>query len=233
MSRSNSRVPTVRVPAPLAPYVAEFTDELTLHGYTPSTQVGHLRVMAHLSKWLRGRQLGVADLTVERVEEYLAGRRSRGYSSFRTARSLTPLLGVLAAHGAPVNSPQAGAGDPHRDGCVAGRLRAFPARGTGPGGLDGRRVCVAGRPVSGRPPRSVGGDTGRGQRGGVADGADGVGDLGADAGACAALAAAVCAPDRAGRDGPVRGCAAGDRPPPLVAAAGHRPGRCGCAAGRM
>ncbi len=107
MSRSKRKV---RVAGPLVRYAVELTDELTARGYAPATRIGHLQVMAHLSKWLRARQLGVADLTAERVVEYLAGRRSRGYSSFCTARSLNPLLGVLAAHGAPVNSPPAAPG---------------------------------------------------------------------------------------------------------------------------
>ena len=73
MSRSKRKV---RVAGPLVRYAVELTDELTARGYAPATRIGHLQVMAHLSKWLRARQLGVADLTAERVVEYLAGRRS-------------------------------------------------------------------------------------------------------------------------------------------------------------
>jgi integrase/recombinase XerD len=107
MPRSKNTLPTVRVTGPLAPYVAEFTRGLTERGYAPATQIGHLQVMSHLSKWMQHRQLGVRDANDELVEEYLASRRAGGYSSFRTRSRLTQLLAVLAAAGAPVNSAPA------------------------------------------------------------------------------------------------------------------------------
>jgi len=108
MPRSKAKVPTVRVTGPLAPYAAEFTHELTARGYAPSTRTGHLRVMTHLSRWLQARQLSVTDLSTEWVEEYLAGRGTAGYSSFRTRAGLARLLGVLASHGAPLHPTPAG-----------------------------------------------------------------------------------------------------------------------------
>ncbi|MGH3516127.1 MAG: tyrosine-type recombinase/integrase [Haloechinothrix sp.] len=61
--------------------------------------------MTHLSKWMAAHQLAVAELTAERVEQYLDQRRSHGYATFRTRPSLAPLLEVLAAVGAPLNEP--------------------------------------------------------------------------------------------------------------------------------
>lgn len=107
MTSSKSKVPTVRVTGPLAPYATEFTRCLTQRGYRPSTCVGHLQVMAHLSRWLQDRQLGVRELNTQRVEEYLAERRARCYSSFRTRARVAPLLEVLAGHGAGVDPPPA------------------------------------------------------------------------------------------------------------------------------
>ena len=71
MSRPKSRVIAVRVVGPLAPYARQFTSLLAERGYTPLSRVSQLQVMVHLSKWLRGRGLDVADLTFERVDEYL------------------------------------------------------------------------------------------------------------------------------------------------------------------
>jgi integrase/recombinase XerD len=107
MPRSKNTLPTVRVTGPLAPYATEFRLGLTKRGYTPSTQIGHLQVMAHLSKWMQHRELGVPDVNAELVQEYLANRCAGGYSSFRTPSRMAQLLAVLAAAGAPVNSAPA------------------------------------------------------------------------------------------------------------------------------
>ena len=107
MPRSKTTLPTVRVTGPLAPYATEFIRGLTERGYAPATQIGHLQVMAHLSKWMQHRQLGVLDVNAELVEEYLTGRRAGGYSSFRTRSRLATLLAVLATGGAPLSSAPA------------------------------------------------------------------------------------------------------------------------------
>lgn len=105
MSQPKSKVITVRVVGPLEPYAGQFMGLLADRGYTPLTRVPHLQVMTHLSKWMATRQLGVAELTAARVEEYLDQRRGDGYATFRTRTRLAPLLDVLLAVGAPVNEP--------------------------------------------------------------------------------------------------------------------------------
>jgi hypothetical protein len=75
---------TVR--GPLAAYVAGFRDELLRLGYTPLTTAGHVRLMAHMSKWLAGRDLSASALTAPTVEEYFAQRRASGYVNERTPR---------------------------------------------------------------------------------------------------------------------------------------------------
>lgn len=100
MPRPKSKVKTVRVAGPMAPYASEFTRRLTERGYTPLTRTGQLRVMAHLGSWLQARGWDVAALTGERVDEYLSERCAQGYSSFCTRTSLTPLLDVLTECGA-------------------------------------------------------------------------------------------------------------------------------------
>lgn len=105
MSRPKSKVITVRVVGPLEPYAEQFMGLLAARGYTPLTRVPRMQVMTHLSKWMAAHQLGVAQLSAARVEEYLVQRRSDGYAVFRTRASLGPLLEVLAAAGAPLREP--------------------------------------------------------------------------------------------------------------------------------
>lgn len=106
MSKSKTRVQVVSVPGPLAAYAGEVESSLTEAGCTPWTRAAHLRVMAHLSRWLQAQQLDVQDLGPERIEAYLQQRRRCGYQGFCSRRSLTPMLSVLASLGLlPVQEP--------------------------------------------------------------------------------------------------------------------------------
>ena len=102
MTKTKSKVVAVREVGPLEPYAQQFRSLLAERGYTPLTRVSQLQVMVHLSMWLQARQLGVDDLSVARVDEYLAQRRAEGYSSFCSWASLRQLLDVLARCGAPL-----------------------------------------------------------------------------------------------------------------------------------
>ena len=53
MSRPRSKVVAVRVTGPLAPYAQQFRSLLAGRGFTPLSRVNQLRVMQHLSKWMR------------------------------------------------------------------------------------------------------------------------------------------------------------------------------------
>jgi integrase/recombinase XerD len=111
MSRPSSKVAKVGVSGPLAPFATPFKTRLSQLGYTPLTSVSLLRVMAHLSRWLGVNQLTVADLSTERIAEFLEERRGAGYTSGWSARSLAPLLdmldelGALPVAAAPPGSP--------------------------------------------------------------------------------------------------------------------------------
>ena len=84
---------TVR--GPLAAYAAGFRDELLRLGYTPLTAAGHVRLMAHLSRWLAGQGLSASALTASTVEAYFAQRRAARYVNERTPRALAPLVTYL------------------------------------------------------------------------------------------------------------------------------------------
>lgn len=99
MFSPKSKVAEVRVPGPLAPFAAEFRSTLLANGYTPLSAVVQLRLMVHLSRWLDARGLSPADLTDERVVQYLADRREAGYRGLITLRGMNPILSVLAACG--------------------------------------------------------------------------------------------------------------------------------------
>lgn len=99
MGKPKTKVEVVRVSGPLAPYAGEVESSLAERGYTPWTRVAHLRVMAHLSRWLQTQQFEVQDLTRERIEAYLGQRSHCGYTGFCSRRSLTPLLETLARLG--------------------------------------------------------------------------------------------------------------------------------------
>jgi integrase/recombinase XerD len=99
MSLPKSKIAEVRVPGPLAPFAAEFRSTLLANGYTPLSAVVQLRLMVHLSRWLDARGLSAAELTDERVAQYLAERRKAGYTGLITLRGMNPILGVLAACG--------------------------------------------------------------------------------------------------------------------------------------
>jgi integrase/recombinase XerD len=88
-------VSRVRVDGPLAGYAAGFAVHLAGAGYTPLSAAGQVRVLAHLSRWLGEHGLGVGDLTAERAEEFLAARRSLGYTRWLSGRGLAQLLGYL------------------------------------------------------------------------------------------------------------------------------------------
>jgi integrase/recombinase XerD len=90
----------VAMSGPLTPFAAGFAGELAGRGHAPGVVAVHLRLMAHLSRWLEARALGPADLGPSAVGSFVAVRRAAGCSSGRTAGSLAPLLGYLRAAGA-------------------------------------------------------------------------------------------------------------------------------------
>jgi integrase/recombinase XerD len=94
VSRSEAR--RVPVTGPLAPHVGGFCEELERQGYASASAVDQVRLMAHLSRWLADGGLDLAELTSERVEQFLRARRER-YVRLISLRALAPLLGYLRA----------------------------------------------------------------------------------------------------------------------------------------
>lgn len=88
-----------RVTGPLESYVPGFAVELRRLGYTANSAAGQVGVVAHLSRWMVGERLETTDLIEPVIERYLAARRAAGYTNYRTAKALAPLLGYLRGLG--------------------------------------------------------------------------------------------------------------------------------------
>jgi integrase/recombinase XerD len=96
----SGRPTAVRVDGPLAPHAAGFRCELARLGYAPNAACDQLRLMAHASRWLDARGLGVDELAPERVEEFLTCRRGEGYTLWLSSKAMVPMLGYLRGLGA-------------------------------------------------------------------------------------------------------------------------------------
>lgn len=96
MGKPQSKVLEVRVHGPLAAVAEDFRVSLLAAGYTPLTTVNKLRSVGYLSSWLEARELTPRDLTEERVQEYLCGRRAEGHDWEISRQALKPLLDLLA-----------------------------------------------------------------------------------------------------------------------------------------
>lgn len=85
----------VQMSGPLEPYACGFRRELARQGYTPYSASNQLQLMAHASRWLASRELGVGELMPARVGEFLAARRAEGYTLWLSPKAMAPVLAYL------------------------------------------------------------------------------------------------------------------------------------------
>lgn len=85
----------IRVVGALSVFAAGFADELARQGYTPHSARPQMRLMAHLSRWLLGEELGPGDLRTVEVERFLRARRAAGYTHLLSAKAMRPMLTYL------------------------------------------------------------------------------------------------------------------------------------------
>jgi site-specific recombinase XerD len=111
----------VRMMGPLAPFQDAIWTDLIARGYAPLSANNLLRVAAHVSRWLDAEGLSPGDLTCDRIGAFLSQRIECGYTCWRTARGLEPILRPLRAQGVV---PRAGA-SPVNDSPLAGLLREY------------------------------------------------------------------------------------------------------------
>jgi site-specific recombinase XerD len=85
---------------PLAPFADLYRRELRARGYTARSTVNELRQVARLSRWLDAGGFEVAQLSTERVEEFLAVQRASARHRSQWSRpGLRCLLEVLRGRG--------------------------------------------------------------------------------------------------------------------------------------
>lgn len=100
MAGPSSRVCRVLMTGPLAPFADAYAAKLKRRGYTPLTTVSELRQVGRLSRWLEVGGLAAADLSVERVEQFLVWQRSGGRHRGEWSRpGLVCLLELLVGLG--------------------------------------------------------------------------------------------------------------------------------------
>ncbi|SRR5712691_59330 len=100
-----SKVARTRVAGSLALYTDGFREELARMGYSAGSAEHHVRLVAHLSRWMVPAGCELSGLTDERVEQFLLDLRA-GHRRAPTARTLAPLLGWLRNRGVvPQASP--------------------------------------------------------------------------------------------------------------------------------
>ena len=94
-----SRRCRVEVLGPLLAYADGFRQDLAERGYTPLSADQHLRLMAHLGRWLTDEELALGQLTDRAAARFLRARRDEGYVTLACAGSARVLLGYLRGRG--------------------------------------------------------------------------------------------------------------------------------------
>jgi integrase/recombinase XerD len=97
----------VRLTGPLMPFTEGFAAELSRQGYRPNAAANQLQLLAHLSRWLAAKDLDATSLTTSVLDEFLAARRSQGYTLWLSPKALVPLVGYLQGLGFTVPAPKA------------------------------------------------------------------------------------------------------------------------------
>ena len=90
----------VEVTGPLVRYVDGFVAALVGDGYRPASARSHVKLLAHVSRWLEAQGLDAISLTSTRVDEFLGAREMEGYARLLTGKGVAPLLSYLRASGA-------------------------------------------------------------------------------------------------------------------------------------
>jgi integrase/recombinase XerD len=98
----------VRVTGPMVPFKAGFVAELQRQGYSAAAAAAHVRLAAHVSRWLVAEGLDLGDFGSVEIERFRSDRRAAGYRRQCSARALVPLVTHLRELGAvppPASAP--------------------------------------------------------------------------------------------------------------------------------
>lgn len=89
----------VRMSGPVVGFSQDLLGELQTLGYATTTATELMRLTAHLSRWLEGSGLGLAELTPSVIDAFVAERRT-SHVKLSSARALDPIVGYLRRVGA-------------------------------------------------------------------------------------------------------------------------------------
>ena len=84
----------VRMSGPVVGFSQDLIGELQTLGYATTTATELMRLTAHLSRWLEGSGLGLAELTPSVIDAFVAARRT-SHVNLSSTRALDPILGYL------------------------------------------------------------------------------------------------------------------------------------------
>jgi len=122
---------------PLAVYADACRSELMGRGYTALSAVNELRQLGRLSGWLTAAGMSAADLSVERVDEFLAEQRAWGNRALWSRPGLVCMVEVLRSLG--VVGPERGCPEVSAEDLLLGSFERFllVERGLAPGTVRG------------------------------------------------------------------------------------------------
>ena len=106
MAKPTGKVVSVLAAGPLGPFADACRERLTRRGYAPVTVAKHVIHLGHLSCWLEVRGMGPADLTRERLGQFVAERRALVGHRGCSLQGLLPVLEILEERGV-VSAPRA------------------------------------------------------------------------------------------------------------------------------
>lgn len=76
MGKPTGKVVRMLAAGPLGPFAGAYKERLTGRGYAPVTVAKHVIHLGYLSRWLEVHGMGPADLTRERLGQFVAARQA-------------------------------------------------------------------------------------------------------------------------------------------------------------
>lgn len=105
MGKPTGKVVSVLAAGPLGPFADAYRERLTRRGYAPVTTAKHVIHLGHLSRWLGVHGMGPADLTRERLGQFVAARQALVGHRGCSLQGLLPVLEILEERGV-VSAPR-------------------------------------------------------------------------------------------------------------------------------
>lgn len=105
MGKPTGKVVSVLAAGPLGPFADAYRERLTGRGYARVTTAEHVIHLGHLGCWLEVHGMGPADLTRERLGQFVAARQALVGHRGCSLQGLLPVLEILEERGV-VSAPR-------------------------------------------------------------------------------------------------------------------------------